>query len=136
MVSEPTDVSEEFTTEELSVVLVSVFASAVTVMSADPLKATPLMFLEVVRVAAEPVVFWLNVGKSEALAPRTEPFESTRRILDWIPEMENEVVVAFVVVELVTIIPIDEFGEIKPSEVVAHLELGTAPEAGHEVLQS
>jgi hypothetical protein len=32
-------------------------------MSADPLKDTPLMSLEVVNVAALPVVFWLKVGK-------------------------------------------------------------------------
>ncbi len=37
---------------------------------------------------------------------------------------KKAVEVPLVVVELVTIIPIDEFGEIKPSEVVAHLELG------------
>jgi len=64
----PTEVSEELTTVELSVVPVSVPAAAVTVISAEPLNATPLIFLDVVSVAADPVVFWFNVGKSAATA--------------------------------------------------------------------
>jgi len=64
----PTDVSDELTTVEFRVVPVRVPAAAVTVMSALPLKETPLINLGVVKVAADPVVFWFNVGKSEATA--------------------------------------------------------------------
>ncbi len=46
-VSVPTLVSEEFTTPDAKVVLVRVFASAVTVMLAEPSKETPLMVLGV-----------------------------------------------------------------------------------------
>ena len=42
--------------------------AAVTVMLADPLNDTPLIVREVVRVAADPVVFWFSVGKSPATA--------------------------------------------------------------------
>jgi hypothetical protein len=41
-------------------------AAAVTVISAEPLKAVPLIFLGVVKVAALPVVFWFSVGTSPA----------------------------------------------------------------------
>ena len=56
-VTVPTPVSDELTTVAFNVVPVNVPAAAVTVMSADPLNATPLIFLEVVNVAALPVVF-------------------------------------------------------------------------------
>ena len=59
----PMEVREDETTVDFKVVPVRVLASAVTVISPLPLKAVPLMFLAVVRVAAEPVVFWLKVGK-------------------------------------------------------------------------
>jgi hypothetical protein len=64
----PTDVNEEETTVALSVVPVRVPAAAVTVMSALPFNATPLMLREVVSIAALPVVLWLSVGKSPATA--------------------------------------------------------------------
>lgn len=54
----PTAVNDEVTTEELSVVPVRVLASAVTVMSAEPSNATPLIFLvaaNLVAVEALPV---------------------------------------------------------------------------------
>ena len=35
-------------------------------ISAEPSKATPAIFLAVVSVAADPVVFWFNVGTKEA----------------------------------------------------------------------
>jgi hypothetical protein len=57
--SVPTDVSDEPVTPEASDVPVSVFAAAVTVMSADPSNATPLMFFvaaSFVAVAAFPVI--------------------------------------------------------------------------------
>ena len=55
--SVPTEVNEEAVTLDFSVLPLKVPAAAVTVMFADPLKATPLMFLDVVNVAADPVVF-------------------------------------------------------------------------------
>ena len=57
LASVPTEVREEASTFDASVAPVSVPAAAVTVMSALPLKETPLMSLGVVRVAALPVVF-------------------------------------------------------------------------------
>jgi len=48
----PTEVSEELTTVELSVVPVRVPAAAVTVMAADPSKFTPLMARAVASVVA------------------------------------------------------------------------------------
>ena len=57
VVNVPTEVRDDAVTPEASVAPDRVPAAAVTVISAEPLKATPLMFLDVVRVAAEPVVF-------------------------------------------------------------------------------
>ena len=48
----PREVKEEVTTVALRVVPVKVPAAAVTVISADPLNDTPLMFLAVCRVVA------------------------------------------------------------------------------------
>ena len=61
-VSVPTEVRLELTTVLLSVVPVKVEAAAVIVISAEPSKETPFIALAVVKVAAEPVVFWFNVG--------------------------------------------------------------------------
>lgn len=55
-VTVPKDVSDELTTVDFNVVPDKVLASAVTVISADPLNATPFIFLGVVKVAADPVV--------------------------------------------------------------------------------
>jgi hypothetical protein len=52
LVSVPTLVREDVTTDEFNVVPVNVPAAAVTVMSADPLNDTPLMFLAVCNVVA------------------------------------------------------------------------------------
>ncbi len=57
LVNVPTDVRLLAVTPDARVVPVSVPAAAVTVMSALPLKLTPLMLRAVVSVAAEPVVF-------------------------------------------------------------------------------
>lgn len=66
----PTLVSDEETTEAFRVVPVSVPAAAATVIFADPSKATPLMVLAVVSVAADPVVFWFSVGTSATTMAR------------------------------------------------------------------
>ena len=58
----PKDVRLDAVTELFSVAPVSVPAAAVTVIGADPSKFVPLIARGVVRVAAEPVVDWLNVG--------------------------------------------------------------------------
>jgi len=64
----PIEVREEAVTPEFKVAPVNVPAAAVTVMSPEPLKATPLMFLEVWRVVAvsalpeiEPVMVLVDV---------------------------------------------------------------------------
>lgn len=57
----PVDVRELAVTLEAKVVPVRVLAAAVTVMSALPLKETPLMSLGVVRVAADVAVVALPV---------------------------------------------------------------------------
>ena len=56
-VNVPTDVKLLAVTPDANVAPVSVLAAAVTVISALPLKAVPLMLRDVVRVAADPVVF-------------------------------------------------------------------------------
>jgi len=59
---------------------VSVPAAAGTVTSALPSNATPFIFRAVVSVAAEPVVFWFNVGNVQFVSvpdvgvPKTPPF--------------------------------------------------------------
>ena len=53
----PRVVKLDFVTPLFNVSLVNVLAAAVTVISADPLNATPLIFLDVVNVAADPLVF-------------------------------------------------------------------------------
>ena len=50
------------TTVDFSVVPVRVAALAVTVISAVPSNATPLMLRDVVKLAALPVVFWFKVA--------------------------------------------------------------------------
>ena len=52
LASVPTLVRDDVTTEELSVVPVKVPAAAVTVISAEPSKATPLMFLVAANLVA------------------------------------------------------------------------------------
>ena len=69
----PTEVSVELTTFVASVVPVSVLAAAVTVIAAEQSKFTPLIARGVVRVAADPVVDWFNVGKSAAIAMEGTP---------------------------------------------------------------
>ena len=64
----PKEISEEVVTPDAKVVPDNVPAAAVTVMSAEPLNATPLIFREVVSVAALPVVFWLRVGKVQLVS--------------------------------------------------------------------
>ena len=59
----PKLVSEDDVTPLASDTPVSVDASAVTVMFAEPLKLVPLIVRAVVSVAALPVVDWLSVGK-------------------------------------------------------------------------
>ena len=59
----PKDVKLDAVTPDAKVAPDRVPAAAVTVISADPLNATPLILREVVKVAALPVVFWFNVGK-------------------------------------------------------------------------
>ena len=63
LASVPTLVREEDVTPELRVLPVSVLAAEVTVIGAEPSNATPLMARGVVKVAADPVVLWFNVGK-------------------------------------------------------------------------
>ena len=65
LVKVPTEVSEEERTFAAREVPERVPASAVTVMSALPLKETPLMFLalaKIVALAAVPLVSWFQVG--------------------------------------------------------------------------
>ena len=69
----PKDNNEEAVTLGANVVPVTVPAAAVTVIAALPSKATPLIALGVVSVAADPVVLWFNVGKSAATAVVNAP---------------------------------------------------------------
>ena len=70
----PREVSEEDTTVALRAVPVRVPAAAVTVMSAEPLKLTPLMFLAVCKVVA---VEALPV-KAAVIAPAVKLPEASR----------------------------------------------------------
>jgi len=72
VVTVPRAVKDEVTTEEFSVVEVRVLASAVTVISAEPSKATPLMFLvaaNLVAVEALPVSPPTNVVEVTEVRP-------------------------------------------------------------------
>ena len=62
-VSVPSEVRDEARIFEAKVVPVSVLAAEVMVMGTEPSKLTPLIARGVVNLAAEPVVFWLKVGK-------------------------------------------------------------------------
>ena len=73
----PSDVSEDAVTPEARVAPVSVPAAAATVMSALPLKLTPLMFRAVCKIVALPalpvIVVWSPVFVPLRLEPVTAP---------------------------------------------------------------